>query len=125
MTPPPVDEYQLGGPDRTAAHTAKYAHAALELGEELHLPVLDLWTIFMRKAGWQEGSTGALIGSKDAPRSQVLGELLDDGLHFTGKGYDLTFDELIKVIQQKLPDLVPESLPTIFPDWKDKLGVNT
>jgi hypothetical protein len=34
------------------------------------------------------------------------------------------FDELLKVIQQKLPDDVPERLPTIFPDWKDKLGIN-
>jgi lysophospholipase L1-like esterase len=124
ITPPPVDEWQLFGGDRTAEHTAKYARAAQELGQELQLPVLDLWTIFMQKAGWQEGSTGALAGSRDAPRNKVLGELLEDGLHFTPEGYHLMFDELVQVIQQKLPEHVPEKLPMIFPDWKDKLGIN-
>ncbi|KAJ9614395.1 hypothetical protein H2200_002531 [Cladophialophora chaetospira] len=123
ITPPPVDEYQLGGGDRTAAHTAKYARAARELGEELHLPTLDLWTTFMRKAGWTEGSSGALTGSKDAPRNEVLGKLLVDGLHFTDEGYHLMYDELLDVIMHKLPDFIPEKLPMIFPDWKDKLGI--
>ena len=121
ITPPPIDEWKLGGGDRTAVHTAKYARAALDLGQELKLPVLDLWTIFMRKAGWEEGSTGSLAGSREAPKNKVLGELLEDGLHFTQKGYDLMFDELVLVIQQHLPDQVPEKLPMIFPDWKDKL----
>ena len=123
VTPPPVDEWQLLGGDRTAEHTAKYARAARELGEELLLPVLDLWTIFMRQAGWQEDGTGALAGSRDAPRNQVLGELLVDGLHFTYRGYDLMFDNLTQVIQERLPDQVPERLPVVFPDWKDNLGV--
>ncbi|KIW62759.1 hypothetical protein PV04_10894 [Phialophora macrospora] len=123
ITPPPVDEYQLGSPDRTAEHTAKYARAAHQVGQDCHLPVLDLWTIFMRKAGWTEGSTDALAGSKDAPRSEVLADLLVDGLHFTATGYDLMFDELVKVIEQDLPGHAPERLPMVFPDWKDRLGV--
>jgi isoamyl acetate esterase len=124
VTPPPVDEWQLDGPDRTAKHTAKYAAAARELGAELQVPLLDLWTIFMHKAGWKEGWTGALPGSKDAPRNTVLGDLLSDGLHFTELGYNLMFDELVTLISQRLPDHVPEKLPMIFPDWKDKLGIS-
>lgn len=79
----------------------------------------------MTKAGWREDSPKGtpLIGSKAAPRSNVLDELLSDGLHFTPKAYQLVFDELVKLIQEKLPDHVPESLPYIFPDWKDKLGI--
>ncbi|OCT48300.1 Isoamyl acetate-hydrolyzing esterase 1 like protein [Cladophialophora carrionii] len=123
ITPPPVDEYQLGGRDRTAEHTAKYARAALQIGQDCGLPVLDLWTIFMRRAGWTEGSTDALAGSKDAPRSEVLGDLLIDGLHLTAKGYDVVFYELVKVIEQELPGQMPQRLPMVFPDWKDKLGV--
>ncbi|EXJ69280.1 uncharacterized protein A1O5_07316 [Cladophialophora psammophila CBS 110553] len=123
ITPPPVDEWQLGSTERTAEHTATYASACREVGKEMSIPVLDLWTIFMSKAGWKEGSTGALVGSKDAPRNEVLGKLLNDGLHLTTKGYELMYEELVQVIQQKLPDQLPERLPMIFPDWKDKLGV--
>ncbi|KIX96475.1 uncharacterized protein Z520_07741 [Fonsecaea multimorphosa CBS 102226] len=123
VTPPPVDEWQLGSEERTAEHTATYASACREVGIEMGIPVLDLWTIFMTEAGWQEGSTGALIGSKDAPRNEVLGKLLNDGLHFTPQGYELMYQELVQLIQHQLPDQLPEKLPMIFPDWKDKLGV--
>ncbi|KIW59234.1 hypothetical protein PV05_03697 [Exophiala xenobiotica] len=125
ITPPPVDEWQLGNDERTAVNTQKYAAACRQLGADLNLPTLDLWTIFMTKAGWREDSPKGtpLIGSKAAPRSNVLDELLSDGLHFTPKAYQLVFDELVKLIQEKLPDHVPESLPYIFPDWKDKLGI--
>ena len=102
----------------------KYATACRQLGADLNLPTLDLWTIFMTKAGWRDGSDGTpLTGSKAAPRSNVLDELLSDGLHFTPKAYQLVFDELVKLIQGKLPGHVPENLPYIFPDWKDKLGI--
>ncbi|OAP54776.1 hypothetical protein AYL99_11224 [Fonsecaea erecta] len=123
ITPPPVDEWQLGSEERTAEHTATYASACREVGKETGIPILDLWTIFMTKAGWREGSTGALIGCKDAPRNAVLGELLSDGLHFTPQGYQLMYEELVQVIKEKLPDQLPEKLPMIFPDWKDKLGI--
>ncbi|OAL20926.1 hypothetical protein AYO20_11453 [Fonsecaea nubica] len=123
ITPPPVDEWQLGSSERTAEHTARYAAACREVGREMGLPVLDLWTIFMSKAGWQEGSTGPLIGSKDAARNEVLGKLLNDGLHLTVQGYNLLYEALVRVIRDHLPDHLPEKLPYIFPDWKDKLGI--
>ncbi|KAK5219055.1 hypothetical protein LTR99_006563 [Exophiala xenobiotica] len=128
ITPPPVDEWQLGNDERTATNTQTYAVACRQLGADLNLPTLDLWTIFMTKAGWREGDgsddgSTPLIGSKAAPRSDVLDELLSDGLHFTPKAYQIVFEELVKLIQGKLPDHVPENLPFIFPDWKDKLGI--
>ncbi|KIX03896.1 uncharacterized protein Z518_07449 [Rhinocladiella mackenziei CBS 650.93] len=122
IVPAPVDEWQLATGERKAATTAKYASACREVGQELNLPILDLWTIFMLKAGWKEGSTDALIGSKAAPQNQVLGELLSDGLHFTPAAYRLVFEELVKIIQNELPDQVPENLPFVFPDWRTKLG---
>ncbi|EXJ90764.1 hypothetical protein A1O1_03868 [Capronia coronata CBS 617.96] len=124
IVPAPVDEWQIGDTERTAATTAKYAAACREVGQELDLPTLDLWTLFMLKAGWTEGSAGPLIGSKAAAKSQVLDELLSDGLHFTAAAYQLVFDELVKLIREKLPDHVPERLPSIFPDWRAKLGVD-
>lgn len=86
VTPPPVDEYQLeeaglecGNTEirRTAEHTKKYADACRMVGAELCLAVVDLWSIFMEKAGWKYGKP--LTGSKSVERSKVLGTLLSDG----------------------------------------------
>ena len=68
----------LTEPSRTAEHTKKYADATHEVGVELGVAVLDVWSIFMELAGWKEGQT--LIGSKKAARSDVLDQLLADGI---------------------------------------------
>jgi isoamyl acetate esterase len=87
VTPPPVNEYQLTirdalkgytAPQRTAANTKRYADACRKVGEELNLPVVDLWQAFMSRAGWKEGDP--LTGSRDVERSEVLESLLMDGL---------------------------------------------
>lgn len=124
IVPAPVDEWQLGGGDRNTITTAVYADACREVGIELNLPVLDLWTIFMLKAGWTQGQQGPLVGSKAAPKNEVLDALLSDGLHFTPAGYKLVFDELVNLIAVKLPEHRPENLPQIFPDWRFVLGVD-
>lgn len=86
VNPGPVDEYQSEQTDaakgitrvrRTAEHTRKYAEACLELGNDLDVAVLDLWSSFMAKAGWQSGEP--LAGSKAAPKNDVLAKLLRDG----------------------------------------------
>ncbi|KAJ9633449.1 uncharacterized protein PV06_06755 [Exophiala oligosperma] len=127
VTPPPVDEWQLGDQERTASNTRAYAAACRQLGRDLGLPTLDLWTMFMTKAGWREDDDDRqkkpLIGSKAAPRNQVLADLLSDGLHFTPAAYQIVFDALLELIQTHLPDYVPDKLPFVYPDWKDQLGV--
>lgn len=126
IVPAPVDEYQLVGADRNAPTTAVYAAACRDVAAELNLPVLDLWTVFMRKAGWMPDDAvqgKPLVGSKDAPRSEVLAALLSDGLHFTPAGYQLVFEELVALIASNLPELRPENLPMVFPDWRFVLGV--
>lgn len=42
--------------------------------------VLDVWSIFMEKAGWKEGEP--LVGSKKIARSEILEKLLNDGEGF-------------------------------------------
>lgn len=83
-----MDEYRLEEPDpdngvperqRTAEHTKRYAEACREVGAEIGVVVIDLWSIFMLEAGWKEGEP--LPGSKKAERNKVLGELLRDGIH--------------------------------------------
>lgn len=80
ITPPPFDEHQSGDGIRTAEHTKKYADACRQVGKELGVAVLDLWLVFMTKAGWKPGQP--LAGSKAAERNKVLGELLHDGKWF-------------------------------------------
>lgn len=87
VTPPPVNEYKLEesdlmkgltDPRRTAEHTRKYAVATREVGAELGVVVLDIWSIFMAMTGWKEGEP--LVGSKKVARSEVLEQLLVDGI---------------------------------------------
>lgn len=78
ITPGPVDEYQFFERQRTAEHTKLYADACREIGKELGVPVLDLWSVFMAEAGWKKGEP--LPGSIKTERNKVLGELLHDGM---------------------------------------------
>jgi hypothetical protein len=64
---------------RTASTTAAYAEAAREVGREYGVPVVDVWTAMMTKAGWRASGTGPLPGSKEAPGSDVLLEFMHDG----------------------------------------------
>lgn len=85
LTPPPVNEYQLEEamlfadmpPMRSAEYTKEYADACRQVGAEAGVVVLDVWSIFMAKAGWKEGE--ALVGSKKVARSEVFDKLLSDG----------------------------------------------
>ena len=64
---------------RTAEHTKKYAEACCEVGASLKsVAVLDLWSIIIARCGWHPGQP--LPGSKAAPKSAYLGELLHDGM---------------------------------------------
>lgn len=121
IIPGPVDEYQLSNNERTTANTKLYADACRQLSQTLGLPMVDLWSVFMEKAGWTKGSE--LLGSKECERSEVLGELLSDGLHFTEKAYSIMFEELVKVMYEDLPEQTPDQIPMVFPTWSDLLGV--
>ncbi|KZF21496.1 GDSL lipase/acylhydrolase family protein [Xylona heveae TC161] len=127
ITPPPVDEYGLTRTDlakgitdvlRTAEHTKSYADAAKDVGKELQLTVLDLWTAFMERAGWQPEQE-VLPGSKKLGQNTLLAELFHDGLHFNPPAYKILFDELMKVIAKNWPDQLPENLPFVFPHWEE------
>ncbi|KAL0263422.1 hypothetical protein SLS55_002402 [Diplodia seriata] len=84
ITPTPVDERRMepvdimkghNGLQRTAEHTRKYANAARKVGEELNLPVLDLWSILMARAGWVAGEP--LPGCRSVERNKLIEELMN------------------------------------------------
>ena len=86
VTPPPVDEYQLEQSQllkgttevlRTAEHTKLYADACRDVGNEIGVVVLDLWSAFMLKAGWIPGQP--LSGSKAVVKSLIFQNLFTDG----------------------------------------------
>ncbi|QKX59156.1 uncharacterized protein TRUGW13939_06288 [Talaromyces rugulosus] len=125
ITPGPINEYQLqyfdaskgfNTPSRTANNTKLYADACRDVARSLGLPVADLWTAFMNYAGWKDGQP--LVGSRDAPANELLSTLLTDGLHFTGTGYKIMYDEVMKVLQATWPEEDPERLPMVFPHWE-------
>ncbi|OCL09250.1 SGNH hydrolase [Glonium stellatum] len=126
VAPPPVNEYLIwvdekdmgyDKPSRTALGTKSYADAACELGEELGIPVLNLWGAFMSKTGWSIGEP--VPGSLNVVQNSILVDLLHDGLHFNPMGYQILYDELMKLIAKQWPDQLPDNLPYVLPRWNE------
>lgn len=63
---------------RTAQHTRLYADACKEVGRTLGIPVVDVWTAFLKKVGWKEGEP--LVGSLEESRSAAFDNLFSDGM---------------------------------------------
>lgn len=102
ITPPPIDERMLRATDsgnmlgynglrRTAETTSRYAEAVRQVGRERNVPVCDVWSVMMEKAGWtaEDGETGMLPGCEDAPENAVLRAFFSDGmkLEITGHSF--------------------------------------
>lgn len=141
VTPPPVDESSLEisdaakgivGTRRTAEHTKMYADVCRQVGKDLGLAVLDLWSIFMEAAGYVPGKP--LPGSKKTTPNTVLTRLLSDGkisfsqhcrsrlhgspgLHFTPEAYQILFQSTMNIIKQQWPDQDPDGLEFVHPHW--------
>lgn len=84
--PPVIEEMQYaidktkGYPlRRTAENTKRYADAIRDIGNDLRVPVVDLWSAIMLEAGWEPGSNDPLPGCADAPCSDTLARYLIDG----------------------------------------------
>ena len=118
-----AEKYQLGPIlRRTASTTAQYAQTVRSLGSELSLPVLDVWTVMMALAGYDDPTSESepLPGSKDAPQNDVLQSFLQDGLHLTRTGYEVLYKALIALIEKAYPSQSPERLPFVYPAWDDE-----
>ncbi|KAF3480477.1 uncharacterized protein GIQ15_05824 [Arthroderma uncinatum] len=125
ITPPPVNEYQLTAFDlskgltslsRTANNTKMYADACREVGESLNVAIADVWSAFMKEAGWVAGQPVA--GSHDIPENPKLAALLVDGLHFTPEGYKVMYNEVLRAIRAYYPEEAPERQPVHFPPYQ-------
>jgi lysophospholipase L1-like esterase len=86
ITPPPVDEYQqiiadrargFGSIRRIAQNTRLYAQACKEVGCQLNVPVVDIWTAFTHHAGLM-GEQDYMPGTREFPINETLQSLFSD-----------------------------------------------
>lgn len=94
----------------------------MDVAREVGVPCLDLWGVMMKIAGWEGKKGEVLVGSKRRERSDVLGELLRDGLHFNPAGYKVLFEATMNLIREKWPGEDPELVPFVHPWWRTLLG---
>lgn len=50
-----------------------------------------------------------------------LDDYLVDGLHLNTKGYELLYEELMRIIHERIPHCAPRNMPVVVRDWKDVL----
>ncbi|KAL6875888.1 SGNH hydrolase-type esterase domain-containing protein [Trichoderma longibrachiatum] len=111
--PGPVDEDMLEPPVyNRVMKNLEYSSAAKEAAARCGVPFINMWHAMMAHIGWKKGE----------PVPGVLGhggtafkDLLTDGVHLTGMGYRIWYDELVAVIIKEFPDLRTEALPTVLP----------
>lgn len=109
----PVDEDQLETPaDKSTTRNLQYADAAKDVSKKCAVPFVDLWHAFLLSTGWQEGQP---IPGQRGSKGTQLQSLLTDGVHFSGKGYRIWYDALLKTIRDSFPSLRTEALPAILP----------
>ncbi|KAJ4985440.1 alpha-L-fucosidase [Stagonosporopsis vannaccii] len=135
ITPPPIDEWgfdhwdEPGRSARKAVIAQQYAEGVKEIGEEMDIAVVDLWGACMQEAmvGWdaslpaERGAELLMPGDKRAAKSDALARLLYDGLHLSGDGYRILYQEIKKTIKEAYPELCPSKIPValepFFPEW--------
>ena len=115
ITPPPGDDgawaawCARNGRDRsvrTSASAREYGRRCSALAEELGVPVLDAWVAL----GGEDGPAGGGGG---------FAQHLTDGLHLSPSGNAALCDALMGLIEESLPELVPERVPLEHEPWTE------
>jgi lysophospholipase L1-like esterase len=76
-----------GAPPRLFNTTAQYAAAVRETAAQTAALLLDVWQLFVQQQGWQQ---------------QLLAS---DGLHLSKQGQQQVYQELMKLVEQQLPQI--------------------
>lgn len=106
---------------RTNRRLLEYNVAVYELSRELACPFVDLWTAFRRYLG--EDPMGYPLSGESSYRGPINPQILVyDGLHFSAKGYQVFFEELVRVMREA--NLDPRDLPIVLPDWHHIQSIN-
>lgn len=86
---------------RTNENFEAYSNALDKIAQEEKIPLVNLNTAFRREGGdnWRD--------------------LLRDGLHLSGKGYEIFYNELLKSIEEFYPELAPENIAMKLTPWRE------
>ncbi|PTB62178.1 SGNH hydrolase [Trichoderma citrinoviride] len=117
--PGPVDEDMLEPPVyNRVMKNLEYSEAAKHAAARYGVPFIDMWHTMMAHVGWKKGEP---VPGVSGHGGTAFRELLTDGIHLTGKGYKIWYDQLLAVIQMDFPELRTEALPTNLPDtlWQE------
>lgn len=93
-----------------------YSEAAKEVAQRNNVPFVDLWHAFKENLGLTEQQLFDISADCDYPSLEAL---LRDGIHFTGRAYEILFKLVQRAIADSYPDLTPENLPMMLSDWKE------
>eukprot|EP00798_Chlamydomonas_sp_ICE-L_P029269 gene29268-12509_t len=85
--------------DRYNNVTKTYAESCKDLGSELNVPVVDLWS--------------SMMGEKDLKAMMVK-----DGLHLSSAGNQHVFRQLLITLEKAYPSLKADDMASQFPTWK-------
>lgn len=131
VTPPPLDGIRLNQVERAGASqpvttsraarvSAQYAEAARRAAQavpnatvvDLHKVLMDLATA--RTAGFDPAG-GVMLGDEAGGQRGYLANLLTDGLHLSGEGYRVFFQELRKHIDGPAGETTED---WVYPAWR-------
>ncbi|CAD6506560.1 BgTH12-07787 [Blumeria graminis f. sp. triticale] len=131
VTPPPVHEVHLAADERPkglklSRHmdlTAQYAAAVREVAHDFqaqNVCLIDLWTALITAAKSVENSEDddLQLGTLKLGYSEGLRQHLIDGLHLTGRGYEVFWNLLKPHVGTDWPHDPTDYSSWIFPHWR-------
>ncbi|QPG74476.1 hypothetical protein FOA43_001806 [Brettanomyces nanus] len=92
------------GDYRSCQLNLEYSDAVAKECLQMGVPVVHLYSAMSKYLSEHTGET-----SKD---------LLADGIHMSGMGYRIIYDELMRQIHQNFPEVYPDNIATKFPPWR-------
>ncbi|KAG0320901.1 hypothetical protein BGZ99_004263 [Dissophora globulifera] len=118
VTPAPVDDIMWEASltavqqtmDRSNNVTKEYADACAEVGEELHVPVVNLWKDIQCQ----------LDGTCELHESDQLQDYLMDGLHLRRMGNEVLYKGVLNTVATHFPHLHPTCWPPVFPGYSSE-----
>ncbi|PQE08197.1 GDSL Lipase Acylhydrolase family protein [Rutstroemia sp. NJR-2017a WRK4] len=130
VTPPPINEVHLeeedqakgyGSLTRLQEHTAKYSAAARDIALEFkdrRVSLVDLWQAIMQKVVHSNpGATTDIYkrGTKDSGDDRIMRSLLTDGLHLSGEGYRIFWEEVRPLVGKQWSQEPLDAPSWVFP----------
>ncbi|KAF9923058.1 hypothetical protein FBU30_006847 [Linnemannia zychae] len=117
VTPAPVSDEMWGASlaavnlpmDRSNNITQEYAQACVEVGKELHVPIVDLWSSIDCQ----------VQGTCDLNESNILQDYFMDGLHLKRLGNELLYKEIMNTVARHYPHLHPKCWQSVYPGYAE------